>query len=114
MSTTIPVKNMLAGLALLLVCLVAFADMALDDAKAQGLVGEDATGYLAAVVDSPSREIRALISTVNEKRLAEYERIAQANNIQVDAVEKLAARKAFDKTAPGHFIRLPGSSWQRK
>ena len=114
MNTTMPIKNLVAGFALLLACMLAFADMALDDAKAKGLVGEDSTGYLAAVVSAPSRDIRALISTVNQKRLEEYERIAQANNIQVSDVEKLAAKKAIEKTAPGHYIRLPGSSWQRK
>ncbi len=114
MSTLIAIKNRLNGLVLMLVCSFAFADMALDEAKERGLVGEDSTGYLSAVANSPSREVRALIGTVNEKRLAEYERISQANNIPVKDVEKLAARKAFDKTLPGHFIRQPGSSWQKK
>lgn len=107
-------KRLLAGLVLILATSFAIADMALDDAKARGLVGEDSTGYLSAVVDAPSREIRALISTVNEKRLEEYERIAQANNIEVEDVEKLAARKAFERTQSGHFVRLPGSNWQKK
>ena len=105
---------MLNGLVLMLVCSFAFADIALDEAKQKGLVGEDSTGYLAAAANSPSREVRTLIGTVNKKRLAEYERISQANNIPVEDVEKLAAKKAFDKTLPGHFIRRPGSSWQKK
>lgn len=108
------IKTILAVLFLVLATSFALADMALDNAKAQGLVGEDSTGYLGSVVNSPSREIRSLISTVNQKRLEEYERIAEANNIQVEDVEKLAARKAIDKTLPGNFVRLPNSGWQQK
>lgn len=99
---------------LLLFASTAFAELSLDEAKEKGLVGEDANGYLAAVVSSPDREVRALIDDVNEKRLEEYKRIAAQNDIEVSAVEKLAGKKAIEKTKPGHYVRLPGSDWQRK
>ncbi len=99
---------------LLLFAPFALADVALDAAKAQGLVGEDASGYIAAVAPAPSKEVRALVKSVNDLRRAEYERIADENGIDVGDVEQLAGRKAIEKTQSGHYIRLPGSGWQQK
>jgi uncharacterized protein YdbL (DUF1318 family) len=108
------VKHLLLS-ALLLVCApLAVADLSLDAAKQQGLVGEDASGYLAAVVAAPSKEVRALVKSINDQRREEYERIAADNGIDVGDVEQLAGRKAIEKTLPGGYIRLPGSGWQTK
>lgn len=93
---------------------LAFAEIALDDAKRDGLIGEDASGYVAAVAAAPTKEVRALVKSVNDKRRAEYERIAEDNDIELSDVEQLAGRKAIEKTESGHYIRLPGSSWQPK
>lgn len=98
---------------LMLVCLSAVAAMSLDEAKQSGLVGEDASGYIAAVA-RPSGEIRALVWSVNDKRREEYERIAATNNLDVNAVEKLAGKKTINLTPTGFYIRLPGSDWQKK
>jgi uncharacterized protein len=103
--------SMLVGL--LFLATAAFADLSLDDAKQQGLVGEEASGYLGAV-NTPSKDVRALINDINDKRRAEYERIAGANKIDVTSVEQLAGKKAIEKTQAGHYIRLPDSGWQRK
>lgn len=99
---------------LLLFAATAFAGLSLDEAKEKGLVGEEANGYLAAVQSSPDREVRALIDDINDKRRNEYKRIAAENDIEVGAVEKLAGKKAIEKTKPGHYIRLPDGEWQRK
>lgn len=107
-------RNFPAIALLLLFASTAIADLSLDEAKHNGLVGEDASGYLATVVPSPDSDVRALVRSINDKRREEYERIAANNNIEVTAVEKLAGKKAIEKTNPGHYIRLPGSDWQRK
>lgn len=105
-------KRLVTALLMLFVMAGAMADE-LDDAKARGLVGEDASGYIAAV-GAADAGIKALIEEVNRKRREEYERIARANDIDVSDVEKLAGKKAIEKTQPGHYIRLPGGGWQRK
>lgn len=99
--------------ALTLYSVSVFADLSLEDAKSRGLVGEDASGYIAAV-SSPTREVRVLVSSVNDKRRAEYERIADSNNISLSDVEVLAGKKAIEKTASGNYIRLPGGDWEQK
>ncbi|MDU0353182.1 DUF1318 domain-containing protein [Paraglaciecola aquimarina] len=77
--------------------------MNLDEAKNQGLVGENSTGYLGLVVQNNAA--KALISEVNEKRKAQYLKLAQ--------VEALAAAKAIKKTKAGHYIEVNGQ-WVKK
>jgi uncharacterized protein YdbL (DUF1318 family) len=85
----------------------------LEEAKRQGLVGEDASGYLAAVVARPDKAVRTLIADVNARRRAEYERIAAQNGVDVEDVEKVAGRKAIEMTEPGNYVRLPGEDWRQ-
>jgi uncharacterized protein YdbL (DUF1318 family) len=85
----------------------------LDEAKRAGLVGETLEGYLAAVATSPTADVTALVEEVNAKRRAEYQRIARDNNLALDQVEALAAKKAIDKTAPGGWVRVNGD-WRQK
>lgn len=84
----------------------------LHDAKAQGLVGETISGYLAPV-GSVTPEITALVNSVNTQRNAQYQRIASQNGIAVSDVEALAGKKAIEKSAPGHYVNIAGQ-WQKK
>ncbi len=95
---------------LLLISVAVFA-LDLDTAKARGLVGETDAGYLAAV--KPSPEVSSLIEEVNTRRQAEYRRIAEQNGIAVSDVEKLAAKKAIEKTEPGRYVMVNGN-WRKK
>jgi len=99
--------------ALLLLPLAAWA-LTLDEAKQAGLVGEDASGYIAAVSAKPSKDVKALVDDINARRRTEYERIAAANGISVEDVEKLAGKKAIEKSPAGDYIRLPGEDWRKK
>jgi uncharacterized protein len=63
----------------------------LQSARANGAVTELPTGYIEAAKASP--EINSLVSTVNSKRKAEYERIAKEKKQPVDVVAKLAAQE---------------------
>ena len=89
----------------------AFA-LSLDEAKANGLVGEKANGYLGAVNPS-NAEAQALIEDVNQKRRQAYEDIAKRNGTNVQAVETLAGEKAIQNTKPGNFVEGPGG-WSKK
>jgi len=89
----------------------AFA-ISLDQAKAQGIVGERLDGYLGAVQQTP--EATQLVEEINAKRHASYEEIAKKNGAAIQAVELLAAQKAVAKTPSGQFVQLPGGAWSRK
>ena len=70
--------------------------ISLDDAKNQGLVGEDSSGYLGLVVQNA--EAKAVVDTINAKRKAQYLKLAQKNNLSLAQVEALAAAKTIEKT----------------
>ncbi len=97
---------------LLLASSAAFA-ADLDQAKRDGLVGERADGYLGLVDTSAPSDVRALVADVNDKRKAEYQRIAAGNDLEMAQVEALAGKKAIERTAPGGWILLNGG-WQKK
>lgn len=88
----------------------AFA-VSLNEAKQQGLVGEQATGYLGTV--TANAETTALVNDINAKRKNKYREIAQRNGTSLQSVETLAGKKALEKTPSGQFINL-GSGWRKK
>jgi uncharacterized protein YdbL (DUF1318 family) len=84
----------------------------LQTAKDQGLVGETTSGYLAAV-KSPSPEVSALINSINSQRKQKFKEIATRNNTSLETVEKLAGKKAIEKSDPGSYVKIDGG-WQQK
>ncbi|MBT1445723.1 DUF1318 domain-containing protein [Shewanella sp. JM162201] len=86
--------------------------MDLQQAKAQGLVGEQQNGYLGLV--QGSAEARALVDDINAKRRAQYEKIAAKNKIATSDVAKLAAEKAIKAADKGHFVQDPSGKWVKK
>ena len=93
-------------------CVIA-AGLDIHAAKRQGLVGELDTGYIGAVESSPGGDVRSLVADVNAKRKAQYEKIAARNEIALSDVEKLAAKKAIEKSAPGDYVNV-GGNWRQK
>jgi uncharacterized protein YdbL (DUF1318 family) len=86
----------------------------LEDAKRQGLVGEQPNGYLEAVVSNPSAEVKALIADINAKRRQQYQQVAKTNGTSLEVVETLAGKKAIEKTPPGQYVRSPSGRWIKK
>ncbi|MGC4098533.1 MAG: YdbL family protein [Nitrospira sp.] len=86
--------------------------LSLDEAKAKGLVGEKANGYLGLVTPS-NAETQALLEDVNQKRRQAYEEIAKRNRTSIQSVETLAGDKAIQNTKPGNFVEGPGG-WSKK
>jgi uncharacterized protein YdbL (DUF1318 family) len=86
----------------------------LQAAKSQGLVGEQPNGYLGSVKGKPGNDVAAMINEINAARKAEYQRIAKRNDTKLDVVEKLAGKKAIEKTPNGQFVRLPSGQWVKK
>jgi len=84
----------------------------LRDAKAQGLVGETASGYLAPV-ENNKQMVLDLVRVINAKRKTHYQGIAKDNKTPLQTVEQLAGKKAMDKTPAEQYINN-GSGWQKK
>jgi len=85
----------------------------LDNAKADGWVGETANGYAGLVKATAPAAVRQQVPDVNTRRRGQYERIAKQNGIRLQPVELLTGKKAIQKTAAGGWIKLNGA-WQQK
>lgn len=103
---------------ILVSALLAFAPAALaitlQEAKQQGLVGEQRDGYLGSVESSVSADVRQLISEVNSQRRSRYEQIAQRNGATLSQVQALAYEQAVEATQSGHYVQDSNGSWRKK
>lgn len=92
----------LLGLALALVAVLALplpaSAQSLDEARAQGLVAETATGYLEARSSDPA--IRQLVQSVNQQRESHYRAVAERNDVPVSAVERQAGQELVAQYPP--------------
>jgi hypothetical protein len=90
------------------------AALDLDDARAQGLVGEQSDGYVGAVSASPSADVKALVGEVNAKRRAAYAEIGKKNGTAPEAVAALSAQKLMERAPAGQWIWDKGRWTQKK
>ena len=89
------------------------AAIGLNDARAQGLVGETQSGYIAPV-KRPNAEVQQLINTVNGKRREHYKSIAARNGVSVEEVGRLSARKLISGLPGGVYYQSASGGWERK
>ncbi len=106
-------KKIFAAIGLMLLLQNAWA-IDIRDAKAQGMVGEANTGYIAAVQSSPSAEVRALIADVNTKRKASFQSTANKTGTSVAQVANRFYEIAVQKTAAGHYYQDAAGRWRTK
>jgi len=91
------------------------ADPLIEQAKAQGIIGEQYDGYLGIVDNSrASADVKRKVSEINAGRLAEYTRISQKTGDTVEIVGKAMAAKQFERAAPGELLKPgPSDPWQK-
>lgn len=99
---------------LLLSMFIAFPALAMDltQARSQGVIGENRSGYVEALKSSP--EVERLVSDINNKRLQEYGRISGENGQSVDVVAKLAAAQIIKGLPTGAYYQAEDGSWVRR
>lgn len=68
----------------------------LEQAKQRGMVCELPTGYLKAT-GSATGDVKAMVDNINNKRKAEYARIANEHGVTPEDVGKLTAQKLSPK-----------------
>ncbi|KAA0874181.1 YdbL family protein [Nitrincola tapanii] len=90
------------------------AAMSLEQAKTQGLVGEQLNGYVGIVSRSVTPELRNLINDVNSQRRALYQRSAQEAAVGLDVFEARAGQRLQQRAKPGEFIQDTNGQWKRK
>lgn len=91
------------------------ADPVIEQAKAQGIIGELSTGYLGIVDASKATpDLKRRVDEVNAGRLQGYTEIAQKTGQTVQIVGQLAAEKQFERAEPGELVKPDGESWTKK
>lgn len=85
-------------------------DAAIEQAKAQAIIGEMYTGYLGVVDASKvSADLKRRVDEVNAGRLAAYTKISQKTGQPVSTVAALTAEKQIARAASGHAVK-PGAT----
>jgi len=102
--------------ALLISMLMVSAALAspLTQPKADGLIGEQANGYIGLVRQDVPTDIRQLVEEANAKRKAGYQKIAASQGTTIVEVEKVGGKMAVEKTLKGNYIRDAGGTWHKK
>jgi uncharacterized protein len=91
------------------------ADPVIEQAKAQGIIGELATGYLGFVEPGKaSADLKRRVDEVNAGRLQAYTDIANKTGQSVQVVAQLAAEKQFDRAESGELVKPANDSWTKK
>lgn len=103
----------LIGLACAVVVASPAAALDLEQARAQGLVGERFDGLIAPV-QGGGGEVDALVARINAERMAEFRRIAEQRGVPVTEVQKLVGQQQIGKVPPGTYVMTPAGSWQQK
>ncbi|GAA3718245.1 YdbL family protein [Oceanisphaera sediminis] len=101
-------------LAVILVASLSWSVWALDlqQAKQQGLIGEQLNGLVGVV--RGSGEVNVIANDINRKRLENYQEIARRTGTSLTVVQSRAGQLNIERTAGGHYIQLADGSWRRK
>ncbi len=89
-------------------------DPVIDAAKAAGIVGERADGYLGLVTGDAEPQVRRKVNEINAKRRALYERLAAETGTTVEQVGIITGEKQFNQTVSGQFVMDAGGNWTAK
>ena len=86
----------------------------LEDAKAQGLVGERIDGYLGLVDSGAPGSVKSLVNQINAEREAKYAEIANKQGAPIAAVAQIAGTKLIQRAPKGEYVMGASGQWQRK
>jgi uncharacterized protein YdbL (DUF1318 family) len=93
---------------------VAVAASPLTQPKTDGLIGEQANGYIGLVRQDVPADVKKLVNEVNAKRKAGYQKIAAKEGASLSEVEKVGGKTAIEKTLRGNYVRDASGAWWKK
>ncbi len=103
--------RILLALSILSLSSPAFA-LDLNQARTQGIIGEQRDGYVKVL--KPSADAQALANEVNARRKEEYARISRENGQAVNVVSTLAAQQIIQKLSAGSMYQDANGAWVKK
>ena len=113
-------RELFAALALLPALVQpAFADLAsdkakVDAAKAAGLVGEQADGYLGFVKGSADAATTSAVNAINAARGNVYAQTAAKTGVSKDAAGQATGVQLIAKLPAGQYYKPLGGNWTKK
>lgn len=105
-------KSLLVTSVLLLISQFSLA-LTLDEAQTQGLLGENASGYLA-MTPRGNAEAQKLMDEINSKRKDKYQGIADKQGTELKHIEKIAGEALVKKLNAGEFYKDASGKWNKK
>lgn len=101
-------------LAFMLAATLSWSVWALDlqQAKQQGLIGEQQNGLVGAV--QSNAQVNAIVNDINRKRLENYQDIARRTGTSLAVVQSRAGQLNIERTPSGQYVQLADGSWLRK
>ena len=93
----------------------AAAKATVDAAKAAGIVGEPADGFLGFVTASSDAAIKAAVTEINAGRAQLYREAAAKNGVSVEVAGASAYTNVVQaRIKPGEYFKPAGGGWTRK
>jgi uncharacterized protein YdbL (DUF1318 family) len=86
---------------------------AVDAAKSQGLVGEQADGYLG-VVKGSDPALAAAVAAINKGRAGLYASIAAKTGVSVQDAASATGAQLIAKLPPGQYYKTAAGGWAEK
>lgn len=88
--------------------------MIVDSAKAAGIVGEQADGYLGVVTSNASADVRNAVNDINIQRRSHYTNLSEKSGESIEDVAKVFAIELLAKVPSGQMVRDVNGVWGRK
>lgn len=92
----------------------AAAKAAVDAAKARGVVGEQADGFLGFVAGGGDAALQAAVREINAGRAALYRQTAAETGVTAAVAGQATAEKLFARLPAGQYYRPASGGWVRK
>ena len=104
---------LLVALALVWAAPAAALPPALEKAKAEGLIGEQADGYLGLVTGSAPPDVRKGVDEVNAQRRGLYAKRAKEQGTDARTYGAVVGAKLVAEEKPGHYVKTD-KGWVKK
>jgi uncharacterized protein YdbL (DUF1318 family) len=82
-----------------------------EKAKLEGQIGEQFDGYLGVRAADATEEVKKAVEDTNARRLNKYTGVAEARELNVEAVARLAGDKLTKRAKVGHYIKAQDGKW---
>ncbi len=90
------------------------AKQVVDQAKADGVIGESITGYLSAVSEPLPQDIEDAMNEINIGRKTVFTQKARQQNVQTEVIAQLTGEKLVANAPSGQKVRGADGVWISK